>query len=279
MIRRLIKLLAVIGILMLVLAFSFPKPNVLMEVPDPCYMENTTFVDGEELVYKVYYNWNFVWIPAGFATFTVTDVGDQWHLVVVGRTMKSYEWFYKVNDRYETYIDKQTMLPVKYIRSLAEGSYRLYSRIEFDQENQKLTNWWGDYESDAKPTEYNVEPCMHDLLSIVYYMRNIDREYTTADTKVPVKIFLDKEIWNLNVRFYGSETKRIKGSGKFNAIRFSPELIVNEMFQEGDQMMIWSTDDGNRLPLLIESPVSVGSVQAFLHTYEGLRNDFEAKVE
>jgi len=278
MIRRLIKVVIGIGISMLVLSFAFPKPTILMETPDPCYMENTTFLDGEELIYKVYYNWNFVWIPAGFATFTVTDIGDQWHLVVIGRTMKSYEWFYKVNDRYETFIDKQTMLPVKYIRSLEEGGYRLYSRIEFDQNTQTLTNWWGDYETDAKPTEYTVDACMHDLVSIVYYMRNIKSAYT-QNTVIPVKIFLDKEVWNLSVRFYGAEKKRIKGSGKFNAIRFSPELIIDGMFEEGDQMMIWCTDDSNRIPLLIESPVSVGSVQAFLDSYDGLRHDFEAKVE
>ncbi len=279
MIRVLIKLVAIVGVSMLILAFSFPKPKVLMEIPDPCYMENTTFVDGEELVYKAYYNWNFVWIPAGIATFTVNDVGDQWHLTVVGRTMKSYEWFYKAKHSYETFVDKQTMLPVKYIRTIEEGSYRLYSRIEFDQANQKLTNWWGDFAHDAKQTEYNVDPCMHDLLSIVYYMRNINPEYTVNNTSVPVKIFLDKEIWNLNVRFYGSEVKRIKGSGKYNSIRFSPELIIDEVFKEGDQMMIWTTDDGNRLPLLIESPVSIGSVQAFLQSYDGLRHDFEAKLD
>ncbi len=274
--KRLINGSILLLVILVLAAFQQADQVLEADMPDPCYMENTTFQGGEKLVYKVYYNWNFVWIPAGTATFTVTDEGDLWHLVVDGRTLKSYEWFYKVRDRYETYIDKATMLPVTYIRSVQEGKYRLYSRTEFDQNTFQLTNFWGDYAEDAKPTEYSVDGCMHDLVSIVYYMRNIEKEYAYKDNKVPVEIFLDKEVWSLDVHFYGKQVKRIKGAGRYNTIKFSPELISGEVFKEGDQMSIWATDDANRIPLLIESPVSVGSVKAILQDYSGLRSPFTA---
>jgi hypothetical protein len=44
-------------------------------------------------------------------------------------------------------------------------------------------------------------------------------------------------------------------------------------------MTVWVSDDQNRIPLLIESPVSVGSVKMVLQEYKGLKYDFTAKVK
>ncbi|MEL6274855.1 MAG: DUF3108 domain-containing protein, partial [Bacteroidota bacterium] len=69
-------------------------------IPDPCATENAVFQDGEKIVYKLFYNWNFVWLAAGEVTFSVHDTGGEFHVAVRGRTYSSYEWFYKVRDNY-----------------------------------------------------------------------------------------------------------------------------------------------------------------------------------
>ena len=121
--------------------------------------------------------------------------------------------------------------------------------------------------------------CMHDILSVVYYARNIDYDNFDAGQTFPVKIFMDKEIHPLQVKYKGKEAKKkIKGQGSFNTIKFSPEVITGDVFEEGTEMNIWVSDDGNRIPLLIESPVSVGSVKAVLKSYSGLKHDLSAKV-
>jgi hypothetical protein len=43
-------------------------------------------------------------------------------------------------------------------------------------------------------------------------------------------------------------------------------------------MTVWVGDDENRIPVMIESPVSVGSVKVVLKSYKGLKYDFTAKV-
>ena len=80
-------------------------------IPDICNAENHTFQGGEELTYKLYYNWGYLWLSAGEVTFTVKDLGNEYYLSAFGKTYKSYEWFFKVRDHYEAYIDKQTLLP------------------------------------------------------------------------------------------------------------------------------------------------------------------------
>src|SRR5690554_4022569 len=82
-----------------VTAFDFPRPQ--QELPQQdfsetsrCTIKNTAFQSGEELTYKLYYNWNFIWLSAGEVTFKVTELGSQYHLSAVGSTYSSYEWFF-----------------------------------------------------------------------------------------------------------------------------------------------------------------------------------------
>jgi hypothetical protein len=43
-------------------------------------------------------------------------------------------------------------------------------------------------------------------------------------------------------------------------------------------MKVWVSKDQNRIPLLIESPIAVGSVKAVLMDYKGLRHDAPKKL-
>jgi hypothetical protein len=132
----------------------------------------------------------------------------------------------------------------------------------------------------ATPTEYKIDQCMHDILSILYFTRNVDFNQLTAGTNIPVKIFIDKETWPLKVKYLGRETnKKIKGLGRFRTIQFSPQVIDNDFyFKKGSEMKAWASDDKNKIPLMIESPLSVGSVKAVLKSYKGLKHNMSAKV-
>jgi hypothetical protein len=246
-----------------------------------CSIYNRAFQHGEELTYKVYYNLNFVWVAAGEAVFRVNEVDEQFHYSVKGATYSSYDWFYKVRDYYDTYAQKKSLLPTRSIRNIQEGGYTLYDKVDFDQRRNTAFSTRGRSKEKIKEEkEYPVDPCMHDILSIIYYTRNLDFDQMEADDKIPVKIFLDKEIYALNMKFNGRVAgKSIKGLGKFNTIEFSPEVLAGQYFKEGSTMRIWATDDENRIPLLIESPIAVGSIKAVLVSYKGLRNEFKAKVE
>lgn len=244
-----------------------------------CTIDNRTFQSGEEITYILYYHWNLVWLSAGEVTFRVNRIGDEYRLSAEGATYPSYNWFFKVEDKYEAYVDTATLLPRVAIRDVQEGKYTLYDRVEFDQRNYKAQSMRGDTRDIAVPTDYTFENCMHDILSIVYYVRNIKVDNLQEGDYIPIEIFMDKEVWPLKVTFEGKEGKtKIRGKGKWKTLRFSPDLITGEYFREGTKMNIWVSDDGNRIPLLIESPVSVGSVKAVLKKYKGLRHSTEAKL-
>jgi hypothetical protein len=115
---------------------------------------------------------------------------------------------------------------------------------------------------------------MHDMISIVYYLRNLNFDDLKVGETLPVDIFLEEK-YPLTVRVLGKhEEKRFKGMGKQKAHVFSPEVIAGEVFSEGTQMTVWVSADKNKIPLMIESPVRLGKIKAVLEHYSGLRHDF-----
>lgn len=247
-------------------------------VASPCSSENQAFQSGETIVYKLFYNWNFVWLSAGEVTFSVHDTGNDYHVAVRGRTYPSYEWFYKVRDNYESYLDKETLLPKMHIKDVQQGSYTRYDRTVFNQEKGKAVSMRGKTREELKRKEIPLSNCMHDLISIVYYARNLNYSDMRPQQEIPINILMDQEIHKLKIKYLGAENEvRVKGVGKFDTQKFSPQLLAGDVFKEGDEMTIYVSNDQNKIPVLIESPVSVGSVKAVLKSYSGLRHPFTAK--
>lgn len=257
-----------------------PEFHPPMTLPDICDTDNTVFQAGEQIVYKLYYNWNFVWLSAGEVTFQVNDLDNQYHITVRGKTYPSYEWFYAVDDKYESYLDKETLLPEIHIKDVHEGGYTRFDRTVFDQIDHKAVSSRGANRDDLKDKFMDLEGCMHDLISIVYYARNLEPNQMNVGAEIPIKILMDQEIHPLALKYLGrNENKKVKGVGSYDTHVFSPQLIAGEVFKEGDEMKIYVSNDQNKLPVLIESPVSVGSVKAVLKSYKGLKYEMEAKVE
>jgi hypothetical protein len=168
-----------------------------------CHMKNNTFKDGETITYKLYYHLAPMWLAAGEVTFKVEEIGNQYHLSAEGTTYSFYEWFFKVRDYYDSYVDKNTLLPSLSIRKIQEGKYTLYDKIYFDQEGRKAISDRGRTIESTKRKEYELENCMHDMLSIIYYSRNLDFESYRPGHKFPVTIFMDEKILAAESRVYG----------------------------------------------------------------------------
>jgi hypothetical protein len=260
--------------------FTPPQYFDNQSVPLSGQVENSTFQAGEELTYKVYYNLNFVWIAAGEVTFKIEDLGQQYHINATGRTYSGYEWFFKARDNYDTYIDKITMLPTLSVRDIHEGKYHLYSKVTFDQNAKTATYERGSKKGEiAKKGNLDMKECMHDILSTVYYCRTLNYDNAQAGQSYPVKVMLDEEIYPLQYKFLGREEKKIKELGKWSTIKFTPQVVSGAVFKEGASMKIWASADANKVPLMIESPVSVGTVKVVLKSWKNLKYDTTAKKE
>ncbi len=239
---------------------------------DFCNTKNMSFRNGERLTFHVYYNMGFIWINAGNAIFTTTATElngrKAYYISGDGRTAKSYEWFYKVRDLYESYVDQETLLPLRFIRNVNEGSMKYKHDATFHRNTQQVVN---------NGKTYPITPCTQDVLSAVYFARNIDYSKYKPGDRIPFEMFLDDKVYPLYIKYLGKEKIETK-KGTFNAIKIVPLLIEGTMFKGGEGMAVWVSDDKNHLPLRVNSPIIVGSIKADLMEYENLRNPFDALI-
>ena len=232
---------------------------------DFCGIVNTTFVSGENINFRVFYSVIGIYFEAGTASFSINrdrlNNKPVYHIVGLGNSNSKYDWIFKVRDRYESYIDTLTLRPYRFIRNVDEGGYKKFEHVEFDQEKSQAVSQQG---------TFSVPPCVQDVLSAIYYARNIDFDKYKPGDKIPFSMFLDDEVYNLYIRYMGKETIKTR-YGKFRAIKFKPMLIKGTIFEGGEKMNVWVSDDRNKVPLRIESPITVGSVIVDMMGYKNLR--------
>lgn len=235
-------------------------------------MRNKAFASGENLTFNVFYAVAGIYVNAGTANFTLsTDKVNNipcYHVVGEGRTNSSYDWIFKVRDRYESYFDTLNLQPLKFIRNVDEGGYKKIENVTFNQQtNTAITN----------SGVYKLPNCVQDVLSSIYYARNIDFSKYKVGDKIPFSMFLDNEIYELYIRYMGKETIKTK-YGKFKAIKFKPLLVKGTIFSGGEKMTVWVSDDANHVPIRIESPIVVGTIKIDMMAYKNLRYPLSSLV-
>lgn len=237
-----------------------------------CGTESRVFQNGEKLIYKIFYNWNFVWIAAGEVEFTVEESPTHFHYKAKGYTYKSYDWFFKVRDRYEAVVRKTDLLPVYSIREVQEGKYQLYDSLIFNNSRDQVISYRGKTRENLSDSVFQLKNCAHDILSMVYYARSLELGKYNEGEILPANVFIDKMNWPLEIQIGEKDPNfKIKELGKFSTIRFSPNVKSGYYFNDKTRMNIWVTNDNNRVPVMIETPISVGSVKVILKESRGLK--------
>jgi hypothetical protein len=227
--------------------------------------QNNAFQPDEKITYTVFYNVVGIYLNAGTATFTTLSDkfqnNDVFHVVGEGKTNPHYDWIFKVRDRYESYFDAKDLQPLKFVRNVNEGKYSKHEEVTFNQQTNTAVTSNG---------VYKVPENVQDVISVLYYARNIDYSSYHVDEKIPFTMFLDNQVYNMYIHYIGKETIKTK-YGKFNAIKLKPLLLKGSIFEGGEKMTIWVTDDANHIPVRVESPIAVGSVKIDLMHYENLK--------
>jgi len=248
-----------------------------------CFNEKVVFQPGEEVHYDAYYNWGFVWINAGRVTFAVKE--DQWNNRPVwqfqahGNTRKAYDVFFKVRDSFEVWVDPHSLKPLEFHRRTYEGSYRAHFHYLFDDEDREVNASISKREQPYRDTVFTWPRCTYDILSMVYQARNIDFSKYQRDEKIPINMIVDGEVYNLYIRYLGRETIKDPSGREFRCLKFSPLLVEGTIFEKGEDMTVWVTDDQSRIPIIVEAKILVGSVKAVFTGAEGLKYPLSAEVE
>ncbi|WP_281323088.1 DUF3108 domain-containing protein [Flavobacterium aestivum] len=234
------------------------------------------FSVGEFLKYKVHYGI----INAGYATIEVKDasLNDQstYHVIGRGYSTGMTKFFFKVEDVYESYINKNTRNPYRFVRKINEGGYTKNQEGFFDQKSNKVTV--KDYKHSTEKT-FDFSKNTQDILSSFYYLRNYPNiNKIKSGESVIIDMFFDNETTKFKLKFIGREDITTK-FGIVSTMIFKPLVQSGRVFKEEESLTIWISDDYNKIPVRIKASLLVGSLKADLEDYRGLRNPFKLKLK
>jgi hypothetical protein len=239
---------------------------------DTCNIRNNAFKADEEVRMKVFYSTMGMYVGAGEAVFTSSleryNGKAVYHLVGTGSTYSFFDGFFKVRDRYESYVDTTDLLPYKFVRNVDEGGYKKYNNVTFNHDANAAVSTNG---------VFKVTDCIQDVVSMVYYVRNINFDKYKVNDKILFDMFLDDEVFHMYIRYMGKETIKTR-YGKFNAIKIRPLLIKGTIFEGGEKMTAWLSDDPNHVLLRAESPIAVGSIKVDMMGYKNLRHPLTSLI-
>ena len=229
------------------------------------------FHEGERLVYDV----SWLAIKAGGATLEVRGVvnldGHQaYHLVTTAQSAPVISRIYGVDDRTESFLETDPMRTLRFDKNLREGRYRHSSQTVFDQEKSIATFRYLDFSNVPKnitrldeaerygkyvSQEFPLDPGALDELSVLYYVRTLPLQ---ASTTVTAKVFASKKNWELEIKVLGRETLETV-LGRRVTLKVEPLLKYEGIFQRKGRMIVWLTDDAERIPVQMKSEIVIGS--------------------
>jgi len=239
-----------------------PSSEEVMQLPRT---PHHAFKRGERLEYEVSYGW----LDAGEAIIEVKEdrrkIGERsvMHVVGTGRSKGTFDWFFKVRDRYETYMDEEGVFPWIFVRDIHEGGFELEQYYTFDHLGKKVKT--------DKGKEFEVPLGVQDMISSFYRARALDMRNVKPGDIFEMQAFVDNEVWPLKIKFLRFESIEID-KGEFDCMVFVPVVQKGRIFKEEEDMMVWVTNDDNKIPVMAKASVLVGSIKMELVDYEGLAN-------
>jgi hypothetical protein len=226
---------------------------------------NEAFKEGEILSYRLHYGIMDAGVILMEVKPEVIEIAGRkvYHIVGNGYTKGTFDWFFKVRDRYETFIDKEAMLPWMFVRRCDEGGYIINQDYAFNHYTNKV-----DVGSGQK---VDIPSGTQDMISAFYSARNLDLTNAKEGDIFTINSIVDKEIWPLKIRYVGKE-KITCDIGTFNCVKFRPIVQKGRIFKREDDLNVWLTDDKNHVPLRAQAKLMVGSVKLDIVSAKNLAN-------
>lgn len=231
-------------------------------------IENRAFKQGEKLIFDVKYGF----ITAGVAEFSIPKITkiagrDVYNVVFKVSSVPAFDLFYKVRDRYETFIDVEGIFPWRFEQHIREGKYSRDFSAFFDQRKGRAITTEG---------SYDIPKYVNDIVSAFYLARTFDYSKMKIDDKIYLENFYKDKVYPLEVIYRGKESISVT-AGTFNCIILEPVVKEGGLFKSEGSIIIWLTDDELKIPVKVKTKVLIGSIDAELIAYEGLAGVLKSK--
>lgn len=247
--------------------------------------DDLAFQAGEWMDFVLHYKWGAINTDVGTATVTLDSLtynGEKAFLCsAYGKTTRMFDMFFKVREDFKSWFTRDGLRPLKFTRNTYEGGYEARNTYHYDWNSAEPHIAADVYSSKRgqRDLQLPLTPCTFDLPALFFFARNMDFDAVVPGRKYPMTFAIDDDVYNVYFILYGRETIKVKGLGTVNTIKFAAKLLEGEVFKGEEDMLIWVTDDENRLPVYFEAPLLVGAATGRMTGWGGLKHPFTSLIE
>ena len=244
------------------------------------------YTPGEVLSYRVSYKARLfpnTEVATVNVCTTLDTLNNKPHYKVHGRglTMPAFRWFFMVDDNYYIWADTTDNRTTRFASDIREGSYTFHSEYLFDWERNEVRTRW---QKKKNPEQHKVMPISNrgmDPVSLYFNLRTEASDSFSEGESRRLEMVLEDTVRYLEFRFIKREIKRVPRLGKFRTLKFKCQIGTSDgfSFTDGTEFSVWITDDKNKFPVYLESPIRIGSICGYISSFSGLKYPLDCFVK
>ena len=237
---------------------------------------NTAFRGNEVLKFVASYNMSGLWTDLAQITMSVKAVRmnekNLYKLVSTAQTYTKWDSYFKIRDSYQSWVNPKTIKPYIFKRDVNEGGFIIKVKYIFKRKSLVAKSTMQVNKNAAKTSVVKINANTLDLVSAIYYFRNIDFSQTPVNTVKTLTVLIDNKLTKIQLKYRGKEKIKVSGYGTKECYKIGISLKDQNIVKNNPTNNIWLTADKNKVPVLIKAVIPVGSIQIRLSQMTGLRN-------
>lgn len=245
-----------------------------------CKIYNNVFQGGEELTFDLYFKYGILHTKAGYSKLSVanTTYGGKsaYKMVLRAESTGAVDKLFSLNDTLTSYMSKD-LVPLAFSKNALEGGDYTVETIKYSYsangvslKTKRIKNG-----SERFNVSFTGKSCIYDFLSIVYYARTLDYSTMKKGSEKSVEFMSGKRKVKMVIDHKGTERIKANNDKKYNCIKLSLSISDDAFENKEEAMIVYITNDNNRMPVRIDSKLKVGSTRAILKSFKGTKHPVE----
>ena len=202
-------------------------------------------------------------IPVGYGWIEVKELTaiegrPAYHIEVQGHTNDVLSTFYPIHDVIHSYLDAETLKPLRFEKDQREGHYRAHEVVTFDHE-RRLATYHSLLNNSTK--EIALPEAFEDLISALFWFRS---QPIRPGQPVSLNLYTDEKIYETEIQVLPLTTLELLKRGTFRCFVVEPKATFKGLLVKRGRIWAYLTADEHRLPLLVKATTPWGPMSAVL---------------
>ncbi len=233
----------------------------------------TAYKPGEVLVYTGSYYMSGAWTDLAQITMKVNQTSYKgvplYKLSIITQTYQEWDSYFKIRDIYQSWINPKTGLPLLFSRNVDEGGYKIIVKYSFSRKTNTANVYLKFNKNPERRFKTRITPKTFDMVSLGYYMRNLDFKGAPVGKVYPMDVLIDGKLHHIKIIYKGTAYVNNKVLGKVKCYKLG--MILGDARLDNPNNLIYVTADNKKIPVFLKATIPVGNIQARLVKATGIK--------